>query len=112
MPELPTTADRIVQDPAILAGKPVAPGTRIPVHVVLEYLASNPSLDELFADYPRLTIDDVKACFAFAQMLVEAVPRPTAAAVSAAPVTLPCSYGAPRVQGKSAVRTVASNCRA
>lgn len=26
MPELPVNTDRIVQDPAILAGKPVAPG--------------------------------------------------------------------------------------
>ena len=63
----------------------MAPGARIPVHVMLDYLAGNPSLDELFADYPRLTIDDVKACFAFAQALVEAVPRPIAAAASAAP---------------------------
>lgn len=85
MPDLPMNTDRIIQDPAILAGKPVVRGTRIPVHVVLEYLAGNPSLDELFADYPRLTIDDVRACFAFAQTLVEAVPRPIAAAASAAP---------------------------
>jgi uncharacterized protein (DUF433 family) len=81
----PTNTDRIVQDPAILAGKPVVRGTRIPVHVVLEYLAHNPSLDQLFADYPRLTIDDVKACFAFAQMLVENAPRPIAVAAPAAP---------------------------
>jgi len=64
-------ADRIVTDPAILAGKPVVKGTRIPVGVVLEYLANNPNFDELFADYPRLTLDDVKACLGFAQALVE-----------------------------------------
>ena len=85
MPDLPMTTDRIIQDPAILAGKPVVRGTRIPVHVALEYLASNPSLDKLFLDYPRLTIEDVKACFAFAQMLVEDVPKPIATAASAAP---------------------------
>ena len=76
---------RIVQDPAILSGKPVVRGTRIPVHVVLEYLAHNPSFDELFTDYPRLNMDDVKACFAFAQMLIEAAPRPVEATVPAAP---------------------------
>lgn len=76
---------RIVQDPAILAGKPVVRGTRIPVDIVLEYLAHNPSFDELFADYPRLTMDDVKACFAFAHMLVNATPRPLEATAPTAP---------------------------
>ncbi len=32
----PIYTDRIIQDPAILAGKPVIRGTRIPVEVVLE----------------------------------------------------------------------------
>ena len=73
--EQATFADRIVQDPAILAGRPVVSGTRIPVDVVLEYLAHNPDFAELFADYPRLTMDDVKACFAYAQSLIEAAPR-------------------------------------
>ena len=63
--------DHIITDPDILTGKPVVKGTRIPVALVLEYLAANPSLDDLFADYPRLTLDDVRACFAYAQALVE-----------------------------------------
>lgn len=61
---------RITQDPTILLGKPVVKGTRIPVEVILEYLAHNPDFDELFADYPRLTMDDVKACLEYAQTLV------------------------------------------
>jgi uncharacterized protein (DUF433 family) len=40
--EARTHANRIVQDPAILQGKPVVRGTRITVEVVLEYLAHNP----------------------------------------------------------------------
>lgn len=67
--------DRIVQDPAILHGKPTIRGTRISVEVILEYLAQNPDFDALFADYPRLTLDDVKACFDYAHALVEATPR-------------------------------------
>ena len=51
--------DRIVQNPEILVGKPVLKGTRIPVELVLAKLAQNPDLDELFADYPRLTREDV-----------------------------------------------------
>jgi uncharacterized protein (DUF433 family) len=73
--ERPTYANRIVQNPEILVGKPVIKGTRIPVHVILEYLAHNPDFDELFADYPRLTMDDVKACFAYAQTLIEATSK-------------------------------------
>ena len=68
----PTTyRDRIIQDPKILVGKPVVRGTRIPVELVLAKLARNPDLDELFADYPRLTREDVQACLEYAQKLVE-----------------------------------------
>lgn len=63
--------NRIIQDPAILAGKPVVKGTRISVEVILEYLAHNPDFEALFADYPRLTMDDVKASFEYAQTLVQ-----------------------------------------
>jgi uncharacterized protein (DUF433 family) len=73
--EVPTYADHIIQDAAILLDKPVVRGTRVPVAIVLEYLAHTPDFDELFADYPRLTMNDVTACFAFAQTLVAATPR-------------------------------------
>jgi uncharacterized protein (DUF433 family) len=33
-------------------------------------LAENPDLDELFAAYPELTREDVKACLHYAQNLV------------------------------------------
>jgi len=49
----------------------VVKGTRIAVEHVLEHLAQNPDLDELFAAYPRLTLEDVKACLAYAATLVE-----------------------------------------
>ncbi|MBI1801042.1 MAG: DUF433 domain-containing protein [Chloroflexi bacterium] len=63
--------DRIIIDPLILAGKPVVQGTRIPVELVLKHLAQNPDLNELFAAYPRLTIEDVRACLEYAQRLDE-----------------------------------------
>ena len=59
--------EHITTDPEILAGKPVVRDTRIPVGVVLDYLANNPNFDDLFADYPRLTREDVRACLAFAR---------------------------------------------
>jgi uncharacterized protein (DUF433 family) len=80
----PTETERIVEDPAVLGGKPVVKGTRIAVELVLEYLAHNPNFAELFTDYPRLTMDDVRACFAYAQRLVAAMPRRTEVGASIA----------------------------
>jgi uncharacterized protein (DUF433 family) len=63
--------DRIIVDPRILAGKPVIKGTRIPVKLVLEHLSQNLDTKTLFAAYPRLTEEDVKASLAYAEKLVE-----------------------------------------
>lgn len=59
--------DRITTDPNIMVGKPVVKGTRIPVEKVLDQLAYKPDLQELFTIYPELTVDDVKACLAYAK---------------------------------------------
>ncbi len=63
--------ERIVTDPGILVGKPTIKGTRISVELVLGYLAHTPNFDELFADYPRLTMEDVQACFGYARLEVD-----------------------------------------
>jgi uncharacterized protein (DUF433 family) len=59
--------ERIVRDPKVLAGKPVVLGTRIPVDLVIAKLAANSNLAELFADYPRLRLDDVCVCLEYAR---------------------------------------------
>lgn len=80
--------DRIIQDPRILVGKPVIRGTRIPAELVLAKLAENQDFDELFADYPRLTRNDVKACLEYARDLVERTRRvhPPLNATAEAPI--------------------------
>jgi uncharacterized protein (DUF433 family) len=65
-----TYKDRIIQDPEVLAGKPIVKGTRVSVETVLWFLAETPNVDELLQAYPRLTIDDVKACLAYAEAKV------------------------------------------
>jgi uncharacterized protein (DUF433 family) len=65
-----TYQDRITQDPDIMVGKPVVKGSRIPVEMVLDQLAYKPDLEELFAMYPELTLDDVRACLAYARAAV------------------------------------------
>src|SRR5918997_3194278 len=66
-----TYKDRITSNPAVMVGKPVVKGTRIPVELVVAHLANNPDLADLFAAYPDLTLDDVKACLQYAQHAVE-----------------------------------------
>jgi uncharacterized protein (DUF433 family) len=62
--------DRIMQDPNIMAGKPVVRGTRFRVVRVLQHLEENDRAD-LFAAFPELTEDDVRACLAFAREAVK-----------------------------------------
>ena len=58
--------DRISIDPAIRFGKPCVRGTRITVGDVLGYLAGGMSADQMVADFPQLTSDDIRACLAYA----------------------------------------------
>jgi uncharacterized protein (DUF433 family) len=47
-------------------GKPCIRGLRITVYDVLEYLASGMSEDAILSDFPDLTLEDIRACLAFA----------------------------------------------
>lgn len=53
-------------DPAIRFGKPCVKGTRITVGEVLGHLATGMSQDDLRADFPQLTKEDILECLAFA----------------------------------------------
>ncbi|MEK7165354.1 MAG: DUF433 domain-containing protein [Patescibacteria group bacterium] len=61
-----TYQDRIIIDPDIMVGKPVIAGTRIPVDLILEKLATNINVEELLEDYPRLTRADIQAALHYA----------------------------------------------
>jgi uncharacterized protein (DUF433 family) len=58
--------DRIVIEPAIRFGKPCVRGSRITVGDVLTYLASGMREEDILADFPQLTADDVRACLVYA----------------------------------------------
>ena len=57
---------RIEVQPGVRGGKPCIKGTRITVYDVLEYLAGGMHETEIVADFPDLTLDDIRACLAFA----------------------------------------------
>ena len=58
--------DYITIDPNKRGGKPCVRGLRITVYEVLDYLASEMTEEEILEDFPDLTLEDFKACIAFA----------------------------------------------
>jgi uncharacterized protein (DUF433 family) len=60
------TYERIEINPAIMDGKPVIRGTRVPVELVLRKLGAGMSPEAIVGDHPRLTHDDILAAQAFA----------------------------------------------
>ena len=61
-----TWEDRISIDPAILVGKPVVKGTRLAVEFIIDLLAQGWSDEQILANCPGLTSDDVHACLFYA----------------------------------------------
>jgi uncharacterized protein (DUF433 family) len=57
----------ITIEPGKRSGQPCIRGMRITVRDVLEYLAGGMTVEELLADFPELTVEDVRACFALQQ---------------------------------------------
>jgi uncharacterized protein (DUF433 family) len=61
---------RIILDPKILAGKPIIEGTRLSVEFIIGLLADGWTEEQILANYPGLTHDDVVACLAYARDLL------------------------------------------
>ena len=60
------THERIEINPAIMGGKPVIRGTRVPVEIILRKLGAGLTAEMIIADHPRLALDDIRAAQAFA----------------------------------------------
>ncbi len=57
---------RIEINPAVMLGKPVIRGTRIPVELILRKLSDGATETDLLDAYPRLTRQDIRAALAYA----------------------------------------------
>ena len=57
--------DRISINPNVCFGKPCIKGTRIWVSLILDFLASGMSQEEILKEYAGLTALDIQACFAY-----------------------------------------------
>ena len=59
-------AHLITIEPCKRSWQPCIRGLRMTVRDVLEYLAGGMTADEIIADFPDLTAEDIRACLAFA----------------------------------------------
>jgi uncharacterized protein (DUF433 family) len=63
--------ERISIDPRICHGQACVKGTRIPVHQIVRMLANGDSMEDLLAEYPSLSREDIMACLDYAADLAE-----------------------------------------
>jgi len=63
--------DYIVSTPDIMRGKPRIKGTRIPVSLILGYLATGYTTEEIIAEFPDLENIQIRACLDYARELAE-----------------------------------------
>lgn len=55
----------IVSDPAVMMGKPVATGTRIPIELILEKLGAGETFDQLLEAHPNLNREGILEALEF-----------------------------------------------
>ena len=61
--------NRISADPRICGGQACIRGTRVPVYVVLDFLAAGNTVEEILAEYPQLAREDVLAAIEYGALL-------------------------------------------
>ena len=60
----------IITDPNILNGKPIIAGTRISVELIMNFLASGMSMEDILLEYKELKRKEVLEAIAYAAKLV------------------------------------------
>lgn len=63
--------EHIVSTPDVLRGKPRIKGTRIPVSLILGYLAAGNTVEEIIEEFPDITKEQIAACLDYARELSE-----------------------------------------
>jgi len=63
--------DHIESTSNVLRGKPRIKGTRIPVSLILGYLASGSTPEQIVAEFPDLSRDHISASLDYARALAE-----------------------------------------
>ena len=61
---------RIVVSPDLHHGDPCIKGTRIPITIIVGSVADGLAFDEILAEYPQLTYQDIQAALSYAADVV------------------------------------------
>ncbi|MFZ3064573.1 MAG: DUF433 domain-containing protein [Nitrospirota bacterium] len=61
----------IESTPDVLKDKPRIKGTRIPVSLILGYLAADKTAEDIIEEFPDLTKEQIAACLDYARELSE-----------------------------------------
>lgn len=60
---------RVVSDPKICGGYACIKGTRVPVYVILDFLAAGNSVEDVLKEFPQLTKEDVLEAIEYGALL-------------------------------------------
>jgi uncharacterized protein (DUF433 family) len=63
--------DKVVSTADVLHGRPRIKGTRIPVSLILGYLAAGRTAEDITREFPDLTREQIAACLSYARDLAE-----------------------------------------
>jgi len=63
--------DHIISTPDVIRGKPRIKGTRIPVSLILGYLAAGKTPQDIISEYQDLNKTQIAACLDYARHLSE-----------------------------------------
>jgi len=63
--------DYVESAPDVLRGKPRIKGTRIPVSLILGFLAAGHTFEEIIREFPDLSKEQIAACLDYARDLSE-----------------------------------------
>ncbi len=61
--------ERISADPKICGGYACIKGTRVPVYIILDFLAAGNTIEEILEEYPQLTKEDILAAIEYGALL-------------------------------------------
>ena len=61
---------RITARPDVFGGKPIIRDMRISVELVLSLMSQGVAPEAILDDYPRLEMDDIRACIAYAHAVI------------------------------------------
>ncbi len=63
--------NHIMSTPDVIRGKPRIKGTRIPISLILGYLAAGNTVEEIIEEFPDITTEQIAACLDYARELSE-----------------------------------------